>query len=391
VEEKTDTELVALTLGRDKNAFGELVLRYQILAQSIARHLVGNEDTARDLVQEAMLQAFLFLGKLKNPERFKSWLCGIVVNVCRSYIRDNETNLLSLESLTGGQQFTCLPYSEEINSPAETAEEHEFQNALLQAVKELSSDDREAILFFYYDQLSLQEIGAIANIPISTVKVRLFRARKKLKEKLLSQYSEIIPYRERRNAMVKVTIADVVKKDWKDNEGRPYTDYAVVLNEEKGNRALAIWVGPFEGRSIAMGLTDFQFHRPLTFYFMSNLLSAINTKVDQVRIETLKDNTFYAVVRVSCGKIIKEIDARPSDALALALRTESPIFASEEVLQLAGIDMGKKAISNPAGAKDIMKEFESLQSQRQSVGLKFSQEEAAKRNKEMVEAVFNKL
>jgi RNA polymerase sigma factor (sigma-70 family) len=388
LKEKTDIELVTLARGGDKNAFGELVLRYQLLALSVARHLIGNEDTARDLVQEAMLQAFLLLDRLKKPELFKNWLCGIVVNLCRSYIRDRGKNLLSLESLTGGQQFTYLPYSENITSSAETAEEHEFQNALLQVVKELSSDDRDVILHFYYDQLSLQEIGAINNIPVNTVKVRLFRARKKLKEKLFSRNSEIIPYKERRKTMIKVTIVDVVKKGFKDKEGRSFTDYAVVLNDEKGNRALPIWVGPAEGQYIAMGLTDFQFQRPLTFYFFANLLSVINAKVEQVRIEALKGNTFYAIVRVNCGKLTKEIDARPSDALALAIRTDSPIFASEEVFQLAGIDIGKNATSNPSGAKDIIKEFESILSQRQAVGHKLSKEDIENRNKELVKSIF---
>ena len=188
--------------------------------------------------------------------------------------------------------------------------------------------------------------------------------------------------------MRKVTIADVVKKDCVDKAGRTYTDYAVVLFNETGKRALPIWVGPAEGYSIAMGLTDFQFIRPMTFYFFANLLSAINVKIDQVRIESLKGNTFYAVVRVSCGKIMKEIDARPSDALALAVRTGSPIFASEDVLQAAGIDIGKKVTSEAGGAKDIIKEFENILSQRRAVGLKLSKQEVENRNKELVKAVF---
>jgi RNA polymerase sigma factor (sigma-70 family) len=388
VEEKTDIELVNLALGRDKNAFGELVRRYQSLAQGIAKRLIGNEDGARDLVQEAMLQAFLVLDQLKNPARFKSWLCGIVFNVCRSYLRDRETSLLSLESLTGGRQFTGFPYAEEITGPVETAEEHEFQKALLQAVQELSPEDRDAILHFYYHQLSLQEIGAINGMPAGTVKVRLFRARKKLKEKLLSRYPEIIPCRERRKIMIKVTIVDVVKKEYLDQEGRSNINYVVVLNDEKGNRALPIWVGPVEGQSIAVGLTDFQLPRPMTFNFFANLLSAINAKVDHIRIETLKDTTFYAVVRVSCGKKIKEIDARPSDALALAVRTDSPIFASEEVLDLAGIDIGKNVTSGPGGAKLITREFESLQSQRQALGLKLSEEAVENQIKELMKSVF---
>jgi RNA polymerase sigma factor (sigma-70 family) len=387
VKEKSDIELVTLARSGDKPAFGELVWRYQLLALSIAIKLVGNEDSARDLVQEALLQAWLLLDKLKSPGRFKNWLCGIVVNLGRSYIRDRKTNLLSWEALTGGQQFASCRYTEDISSPAESAEEHEFQNALLGAVKALPSGERAAILAFYYEQLSLQEIAAISGIPAGTLKVRLCRARKKLKARLLSQYSEILPYSQRRKMMVKVTIADVVKKEFKDEEGRSYTDYVVVLNEATGSRAVPVWIGPFEGQAIAMGLTGRQLPRPLTYNFFAALLSAVNAKVEQVRIEALKGDTFYAVVRVSCGKLIQEIDARPSDALALALRTASPIFMSEEVLQQAGIDTEKKVNSEPGCVKDIIKEIESLQSKSRAAGLKLSQAEVKKRNREIVQAV----
>jgi RNA polymerase sigma factor (sigma-70 family) len=388
VEEKTDIQLVTLALGHDKNAFGELVRRYQSLAQGIARRLVGNEDSARDLVQESMLQAFLLLDRLKNRERFKSWLCGIVLNVCRNYLRDRKTHFFSLESLTGGQQFSSVPFGEGTASPIETAEEREIQNIVLQAVKELSADDQKAILSFYYSQLSLREIGAIYGVPVGTIKVRMFRARKKLKEKLLSLYPEIIPQEQRRKTMIKVTISDVVKKECKDNEGHSYVDYVVILHDEDGNRALPIWVGPFEGQSIAIGLTDLQFPRPLTFNFFANILSAIKAKVDQVRIETLRENTFYAIIQVSCGKVTKEIDVRPSDALALAIITNSPIFASEDVLQRAGIVIANNVDSEQSGLKDIINEIANMRSQRQAVGKQLSKEDVEKRNKDLVNSVF---
>jgi bifunctional DNase/RNase len=191
--------------------------------------------------------------------------------------------------------------------------------------------------------------------------------------------------------MIKVTIYDVVKKESKDNEGRSYIDHVVILHDEAGKRALPIWVGPFEGQSIAMALTDFQSPRPLTFNFFANILSAIKAEVDQVRIETLKETTFYGVIRVTCGKVTKEIDVRPSDALALAVITDSPIFASEEVLQRAGIGIAINAATGQSGVKDIINELVKIRSQRQAVGKQLSQlskEDIEKQKRELLKLVF---
>lgn len=88
--EKTDAELVALARSGDKDAFGQLIERYQLLVKRIAIGMVANDDIAQDLVQEAMLQAYLSLNHLQEDGRFKNWLYGIVLNVCRSYIRDQK-------------------------------------------------------------------------------------------------------------------------------------------------------------------------------------------------------------------------------------------------------------------------------------------------------------
>ena len=101
MEKRTDAELVALARSGDRDAFGHLVERHQQMAKRIAMGMVPNEDIARELVQEAMLQAYLSLDHLRDDGRFKSWLYGITLNVCRSHIRDQKTVLFSLEALAG--------------------------------------------------------------------------------------------------------------------------------------------------------------------------------------------------------------------------------------------------------------------------------------------------
>lgn len=108
----------------------------------------------------------------------------------------------------------------------------------------------------------------------------------------------------------------------------------VVLRDEDGNRVLPIWIGLFEANAIALELEKVKTPRPMTHDLLYNLVVHIGAVINQVTITAIKDSTYYALVSivVDGGKVL-EIDARPSDAVALALRAEAPIFASEDVLE----------------------------------------------------------
>jgi len=385
VEEKTDTELVTLARNGDKDAFGLLAKRYQMMAHRFATRIVTNADLAQELVQEAMLQAYLSLDHLRDPARFKAWLFGIVSNVCKSHLRDRRVNFFSLEAMAGGLRLDAVPFSGMAPTPQEIAEQRELHQTMLDAINMLASKDRDATLLFYYDQLSLQEIAALLGMSLGAVKVRLHRARQRLKATLLSQHPEIIPRKQRRKSMVKVTIADVVKSRVKDL-------YVIVLQDEVGRRALPIWVGPFEGHSIAIGLGGFSTPRPLTFSFFASLLQAINARVEEVRVETLQESTFFAVVKIRCGTIVSEVDARPSDAIALAVLTGSPVFVAEDVLERAGADIPPAAKASVArnGVESILREIGELQKQAQvQISHPPSEEELARIKEEMVAHVFS--
>ncbi len=88
--------------------------------------------------------------------------------------------------------------------------------------------------------------------------------------------------------MVKVTIADVVKREQEgERPGHPHIHYVIVLLDPASRRALPIWVGPWEGQALALGLRGFSTPRPLTFDFISSLLEAAGAKIDEVRVEAL--------------------------------------------------------------------------------------------------------
>ncbi len=107
----------------------------------------------------------------------------------------------------------------------------------------------------------------------------------------------------------------------------------MLLKEAEGDRILPIWIGVLEATSIAAKLENIQFPRPLTHDLMKNIFDHLGIKIPKIEIVDLKDNTYYAVITIDIeGKTI-DIDARPSDAVALALRTGAEIFVNEEVLK----------------------------------------------------------
>lgn len=107
----------------------------------------------------------------------------------------------------------------------------------------------------------------------------------------------------------------------------------MLLKEVEGDRILPIWIGILEATSIAAKLENIQFPRPLTHDLMKNIFDFIGVKVPKIEIVDLRENTYYAIITLEIeGKII-DIDARPSDAVALALRTGAEIFVNDEVLQ----------------------------------------------------------
>ncbi len=157
--------------------------------------------------------------------------------------------------------------------------------------------------------------------------------------------------------MIQVSVADVVKKEVEKD-----TRVILVLLDEAGRRILPIWIGPFEGSAIAASLLEHSWPRPLTFTFMADLLKAVGAELEAVWIGALKHSTYYATVKVRVGDAVREIDARPSDAISLALYTDSPIYVAETVLETEGIDISQEgALPTGVGLAQIGQEIEELQ------------------------------
>ncbi len=111
--------------------------------------------------------------------------------------------------------------------------------------------------------------------------------------------------------------------------------YALLLKETYGNRRLPIIIGSFEAQSIALELEGIKPPRPLTHDLLKNMIDHLGGTVTEIIIDELKENTFYAKVCIEVSSLNSEIDSRPSDAIALAVRTEAPLYVSEEVMNNA--------------------------------------------------------
>ena len=116
----------------------------------------------------------------------------------------------------------------------------------------------------------------------------------------------------------------------------------VILKDKEGDRVLPIWVGVFEANAIALQIENISTPRPMTHDLLRNILSEIEADVQRIVVCELKDNTFYAMIYLDCEGQTMAVDARPSDAIALALRTKAPIFVEDDVVESAkGIDLSK--------------------------------------------------
>jgi bifunctional DNase/RNase len=114
----------------------------------------------------------------------------------------------------------------------------------------------------------------------------------------------------------------------------PFTNSPImILKDAKGEKSMPIWIGLLEATAIASELEKVRFSRPMTHDLLKNILDQMGARVDKVEVCDLKNNTFYALIHLLASDRPMTIDARPSDAIALALRTESPIFVSDDVIE----------------------------------------------------------
>ena len=131
----------------------------------------------------------------------------------------------------------------------------------------------------------------------------------------------------------------------------------VVLKDANGSAVLPIWVGVYEANAIALEIEKVQTPRPMTHDLLKNVLFGLNVQVQKVVVNELRDDTFYALIWVERNGERMSIDSRPSDALALALRLDCPIFVEDEVLKHSRMST---AVTEKSSSEDLRKWLENL-------------------------------
>ncbi len=127
----------------------------------------------------------------------------------------------------------------------------------------------------------------------------------------------------------------------------------VLLKVEGKNRFLPIWIGHPEAAAILMKLQKAELPRPMTHDLLASVIERLSARVSAVIVTELRDNTFYAVVRLDVNGEELRVDSRPSDAIALAVRVDAPIFVSTELLNANGIEFEQEV----EDVEDVVKEF----------------------------------
>jgi len=347
LEEQTETELVALAQAGDVDAFSQLIEHTQVIALALAFRLIANPETVRDVVQEAILQAFLSLDRLRDTTRFRPWFYGIVLNLCRTWLREQNTPTLSLEVLaTQGQAVTCSSCLE-VPDPSETVEEQELSQLVQEIVQGLSSINRSVIWLFYYEQMSMQEIATQLALSLSAVKNRLHKGRKELRRQLLVAYPErehrqqVTSGKRRRNIMLQVTMDPVVP--------HPPGQWVIVLSEVDGQYALPVRLQNPDDALLAINLLaarEPHYHAEPTLMlvdFTQQLVLAVQESIEAVQIDALEPHLFYATVRLRQGTRLHEIKTRLGVALFVAKSVQCPILVSEALMKEQGVTMPQDA------------------------------------------------
>jgi len=143
-------------------------------------------------------------------------------------------------------------------------------------------------------------------------------------------------------------------------DGRSNTPIVLLRDKEK-KRVFPIWIGIFEAQSIVIALEHIKFPRPLTHDLLKSVIEQMGGKIRKIVVNELQGNTYYAQINVEIHGSPVVIDSRPSDAIALALRTESPIFVAEHLIsdRLVSEEEAKKILETPITEEDV-KQFRNM-------------------------------
>jgi len=178
VTSSIDTQLIYNFLNGDVNSFNRLVRRWQTRLYRFAFRYVMDEEDAKDVVQAALIKAYKNMGKLKNPDRFSSWIFQITVNLCKDMLKSSHRTRLASESDygaadDGGSKLSLDDMPDGIDSGAHM-QRSDLEELVKMMLTRLPDEQRVVIIMKEYDGFKFAEISEILNCPLNTVKARMY-------------------------------------------------------------------------------------------------------------------------------------------------------------------------------------------------------------------------
>jgi RNA polymerase sigma factor (sigma-70 family) len=181
-----DNELISKVLSGDQQAYAALVNRYQNYVFTLALRFTKNREDAEEVSQDIFIKAYRALADFRGASKFSTWLYTIVNTTCITFLRKKRLEVHSLDN----EKVFELADNQDSGMRANLVEQKSRLAMVNHAIKMLSTDDAEVITLFYKGEQSLEEIAQILGIEANTVKVRLHRARTRLKEKMETHFAQ---------------------------------------------------------------------------------------------------------------------------------------------------------------------------------------------------------
>lgn len=181
-----DNEIISQVLSGDQQAYAGLVSRYQSYVFTLALRMVKNREDAEEVAQDAFIKAYKYLADFKGHSKFSTWLYTIVNNTGISFLRKKKLDIHSLDN----EKVFEVADSQDSGMRANIIEQKSKLAMVNDAIALLSTDDAQIITLFYKAEQSLEETAQVLGIEVNAAKVRLYRARTRLKEKMETHFAE---------------------------------------------------------------------------------------------------------------------------------------------------------------------------------------------------------
>lgn len=183
---QADMEIISRVLKGEQNAYAELVNRYQSYVFTLTMRFTKNREDAEEVSQDIFVKAYRSLADFRGASKFSTWLYTIVNTTCITFLRKKR---LEVQSLDNEKVFESVE-NHDSGFNANQVEQKSKVNMVNRAIGMLGHDDAEILTLFYKAEQSLEEIAQVLGLETNTVKVRLHRARQRLKDKMESSFSE---------------------------------------------------------------------------------------------------------------------------------------------------------------------------------------------------------